>query len=411
MNMDNITLQNLPLKGIKVIDAASFIAAPLVSALMSDYGAEVIKIEHLTGDTYREAVIGGHVWPESEMDWAFILENRNKRSLSIDLKTEYGQAILKKLINESDVFITNLPGKPREKLGLTSEIIRGINPKIIYASLTGYGEHGPDSKRTALDSTAYFARSGLMEWAKTDQKTGIPPFPIPGGGDHPTGLSLFTSILLGLMNREKTGLGTTVSTSLLANGIWSNAMLVQALLAGHKPIDTFHWDTLSAMRNIYYLKDGTLFFMLLTNEEKHWDLFLKKFSLEYLLEDTKFNTKDNRQLNKKQLKSLLQEKFNTLVYEEVREKLISIGIVFTKIAKTEDTINDPQTNLNNMFMDIKGELVEDLKIVSPPLNIENAPRRKATKAPKLGEHNIEILKELGYTEKEIQDLKTNKVIL
>ena len=409
--MDNITLQNLPLKGIKVIDAASFIAAPLVSALMSDYGAEVIKIEHLTGDTYREAVIGGHVWPESEMDWAFILENRNKRSLSIDLKTEYGQAILKKLINESDVFITNLPGKPREKLGLTSEIIRGINPKIIYASLTGYGEIGPDSKRTALDSTAYFARSGLMEWAKTDEAKGVPPFPIPGGGDHPTGLSLFTSILLGLMNREKTGLGTTVSTSLLANGIWSNAMLVQALLAGHKPIDTFHWDTLSAMRNIYYLKDGTLFFMLLTNEEKHWDLFLKKFSLEYLLEDTKFNTKDNRQLNKKQLKSLLQEKFNTLVYEEVREKLISIGIVFTKIAKTEDTINDPQTNLNNMFMDIKGELVEDLKIVSPPLNIENAPRRKATKAPKLGEHNIEILKELGYTEKEIQDLKTNKVIL
>ena len=341
-------MQNLPLKGIKVIDAASFIAAPLVSALMSDYGAEVIKIEHLTGDTYREAVIGGHVWPESEMDWAFILENRNKRSLSIDLKTEYGQAILKKLINESDVFITNLPGKPRETLGLTSEIIRGINPKIIYASLTGYGELGPDSKRTALDSTAYFARSGLMEWAKTDQKTGIPPFPIPGGGDHPTGLSLFTSILLGLMNREKTGLGTTVSTSLLANGIWSNAMLVQALLAGHKPIDTFHWDTLSAMRNIYYLKDGTLFFMLLTNEEKHWDLFLKKFSLEYLLEDTKFNTKDNRQLNKKQLKSLLQEKFNTLVYEEVREKLISIGIVFTKIAKTEDTINDEQTNLNNI---------------------------------------------------------------
>ena len=104
--MDYITLQNLPLKGIKVIDAASFIAAPLVSALMSDYGAEVIKIEHLTGDTYREAVIGVHVWPESDMDWAFILENRNKRSLSIDLKTKYGQIILKKLLNETDVFIS-----------------------------------------------------------------------------------------------------------------------------------------------------------------------------------------------------------------------------------------------------------------------------------------------------------------
>jgi len=409
--MDDITLQNLPLKGIKVIDAASFIAAPLVSALMSDYGAEVIKIEHLTGDTYREAVIGGHVWPESDMDWAFILENRNKRSLSIDLKTKYGQIILKKLLNETDVFITNLPAKPREKLGLTSEIIREINPKIIYASLTAYGEIGPDSKRTGLDSTAYYARSGLMEWSKTNEAKEIPTFPIPGGGDHPTGLSLFTSILLGLMNREKTGLGTKVSTSLLANGIWSNAMLVQALLAGHKPIDTFHWDTLSAMRNIYYLKDESLFFMLLTNEEKHWELLLKSFSLDYLLKDPKFNTKDSRELNKKQLKPILQEKFITLSYEEVREKLISTGIVFTKIVKTEDTIKDPQTNLNNMFMDIKGELIEDLQVVSPPLNIENAPRINATKAPKLGEHNVEILKELGYTDKEIKDMQNNKVIL
>ena len=409
--MDDITLQNLPLKGIKVIDAASFIAAPLVSALMSDYGAEVIKIEHLTGDTYREAVIGGHVWPESDMDWAFILENRNKRSLSIDLKTKYGQIILKKLLNETDVFITNLPAKPREKLGLTSEIIREINPKIIYASLTAYGEIGPDSKRTGLDSTAYYARSGLMEWSKTNEAKEIPTFPIPGGGDHPTGLSLFTAILLGLMNREKTGLGTKVSTSLLANGIWSNAMLVQALLAGHKPIDTFHWDTLSAMRNIYYLKDESLFFMLLTNEEKHWELFLKSFSLDYLLKDPRFNTKDSRELNKKQLKPILQEKFITLSYEEVREKLISTGIVFTKIVKTEDTIKDPQTNLNNMFMDIKGELIEDLQVVSPPLNIENAPRINATKAPKLGEHNVEILKELGYTDKEIKDMQNNKVIL
>ena len=409
--MDDITLQNLPLKGIKVIDAASFIAAPLVSALMSDYGAEVIKIEHLTGDTYREAVSGGHVWPETDMDWAFILENRNKRSLSIDLKTKYGQIILKKLLNETDVFITNLPAKPREKLGLTSEIIREINPKIIYASLTAYGEIGPDSKRTGLDSTAYYARSGLMEWSKTNEAKEIPTFPIPGGGDHPTGLSLFTAILLGLMNREKTGLGTKVSTSLLANGIWSNAMLVQALLAGHKPIDTFHWDTLSAMRNIYYLKDESLFFMLLTNEEKHWELFLKSFSLDYLLKDPRFNTKDSRELNKKQLKPILQEKFITLSYEEVREKLISTGIVFTKIVKTEDTIKDPQTNLNNMFMDIKGELIEDLQVVSPPLNIENSPRINATKAPKLGEHNVEILKELGYTDKEIKDMQNNKVIL
>ena len=389
----------------------SFIAAPLVSALMSDYGAEVIKIEPLTGDTYREAVIGGHVWPESEVDWAFILENRNKRSLSIDLKSKEGQIIIKKLIQKSDVFITNLPKTPREKLGLTDIIVRKLNPKIIYASLTGYGENGPDSNRTALDSTAYFARSGLMDWSKTIDSEGIPPFPIPGGGDHPTGLSLFTSILLALMNKEKTGLGTSVSTSLLANGVWSNAMLIQAILSGHKPIDTFYWETLSAMRNIYTLKDKSLFFMLLTNEEKHWEPFIQNFNLAFLNNNRKFNTKDNRQLNKKELKIILQKKFKNYSYEEVRAKLIDTGIVFTKIMKPENTINDPQTNLNNMFMNIEGETIKDLKIVSPPLNIENAPRIKAKKAPKLGEHNIDILKELGYTKEEIKVLQKNKIIL
>tara|TARA_Y100001970_G_scaffold13925_1_gene15727 strand:- start:4869 stop:6083 length:1215 start_codon:yes stop_codon:yes gene_type:complete len=404
-------LENLPLKGIKVIDAASFIAAPLVSALMSDYGAEVIKIEPLTGDTYREAVIGGHVWPESDIDWAFILENRNKRSLSIDLKSKEGQAILNKLILEADVFVTNLPKTPRKKLGLTDKVIRKINSRIIYASLSAFGENGPDSDRTGLDSTAYFARSGLMDWSKINELDKIPPFPIPGGGDHPTGLSLFTSILLALMNRDKTGLGTTVTTSLLANGIWSNAMLIQAVLSGHKPIDTFHWDTLSAMRNIYNLKDKSLFFMLLTNEEKHWQPFLRSLNLESLNESSKFNTKNNRQNNKKELKKILQKEFLKYSYDDVRKKLIDTGIVFTKITQTENTISDPQTNLNNMFMNITGESIKDLKIISPPLNIENAPRKNATKAPKLGEHNVEILKELGYTNEEIKILQNKKIVL
>ena len=404
-------MKNLPLKGIKVIDAASFIAAPLVSALMSDYGAEVIKIEPLTGDTYREAVIGGHVWPESDIDWAFILENRNKRSLSIDLKSKEGQTILNKLILEADVFVTNLPKTPREKLKLTDDIVRTKNPKIIYASLSAYGENGPDSDRTGLDSTAYFARSGLMDWSKTNELDKIPPFPIPGGGDHPTGLSLFTSILLALMNRDKTGLGTTVTTSLLANGIWSNAMLIQAVLSGHKPIDTFHWDTLSAMRNIYTLKDKSLFFILLTNEEKHWQAFLQNLNLEHLNENSKFNTKDKRQKNKIDLKDILQKEFLKYSYDDLRRKLIDTGIVFTKIIKTEHTISDPQTNLNNMFMDITGENIKNLKIISPPLNIENAPRKKSTKAPKLGEHNVEILKELGYTNEEIKVLQNKRIIL
>ena len=409
--MKHKNLKNLPLSGIKVIDAASYIAAPLASTLMSDYGAEVIKIESPIGDTFREAVVGGHVWPESKMDWAFILENRNKRSLSIDLKTKKGQIILKKLVKNADVFITNMPGKPRKKLGLSEENIRNLNPKIIYASLTGYGEKGPDSKRTALDSTAYYARSGLLDWSKTNDPQEPSPFPIPGGGDHPTGMSLFTSILLALMNRDKTGKGTTVSTSLLANGIWSNAMLIQAMLAGHKPIETFYWNDLSALRNIYTLKDNTKLFILVTNEDKHWPTLLTELELQNLLIDKKFNTEDLRQKNKKLLKKELQTAFSKYKYKDIKEKLVKTGIVFTKIMSTEETITDPQTISNNMFMPIKGELMKNLKVISPPINIANVPRKKATKAPKLGEHNIQILKELGYSHNEIKELQSKNIIL
>ncbi len=404
-------LKNLPLEGIKVIDAASYIAAPLVSALMTDYGAEVIKIEPHTGDTYRDAVKGGHVWPESDMDWAFILENRNKRSLSIDLKTKEGQIILKKIVKQADVLVTNMPGKPRKKLGLDEKKIRKINKKIIYASLTAYGEKGPDSDRTAFDATAYYARSGLMEWSKTNDLDEHPPFPIPGGGDHPTGLSLFTSILLALINRENTGEGTTVTTSLLANGIWSNAMLIQATLAGHEPINTFYWDNLSALRNIYILKDNSKLFMLLTNEDKHWNILLVKLNIKHLNNNKHFDSVNKRQINRKLLKVELQRAFKKYTFEEINEKLIQTGIIFTKINNIKEAIKDPQVSMNGMFMPIKGEIIKNLKVVSPPINIKNIPRKKASKAPKLGEHNIEILKELGYSTTEIKTFQNKKIIL
>ena len=237
---------NLPLEGIKVIDAASFIAGPVVSALMSDYGAEVVKIEPPSGDSYRNVYKGSDLWPENLDQWEFLLENRNKRSLAVDLKSSEGQIIVERLIMQSDVFITNLPFKPRLQLGLTASRVRELNSRIIYASLTGYGEKGSDSERNALDATAWWARSGMMDWSTSNLPNAQPPYPIPGAGDHPTGISLLSSILLALINRQKTDEGTTVSTSLLANGIWSNSVLIQSILAGNHPVESFHWDELGA---------------------------------------------------------------------------------------------------------------------------------------------------------------------
>ncbi len=402
--------KSLPLEGITVIDAASFIAAPVVSAVMSDYGAEVIKLESLTGDTYRKVYKNSDLWPEGLDNWQFLLENRNKKSLALNLKTNFGHEILGKLVEKADVFITNLPNTSRKKLKVTDNIIRNINPRIIYASLSGYGESGPDAGRTALDAAAFWARSGMMEWTKSGSLENLPAFPIPGVGDHPTGIALLSSILLALINRGKTGLGTTVSTSLFANGIWANAVLIQSMLAGNQPIETFWWEELSALRNLYKTKDGSLLFLMITDEKKHWPVFLKALKIEFLAEDKRFNTDKNRNENKTILKSTLQEAFRKLTFREIRDKLIPTGIVFSQVATAKEILDDPQLNANDMLIGIDNDNNEKVRVVAPPLNIENAPRRNTKIAPKLGQHNIEILSQLGYSKREIKLFKTKNII-
>ena len=188
-------------------------------------------------------------------------------------------------------------------------------------------------------------------------------------------------------------------------------MLVQAILSGHEPINTFYWDNLSALRNIYLLRDNSKFFMLLTNEEKYWNTLLNKLNIEHLNNDNNFNTEDKRQINRKLLKIELQKAFKKYTFPEIKEKLLKTGIIFTKINKIEETIHDKQAIMNDMFMPIKGEIIKNLKVVAPPINIKNVRRKKANKAPKLGEHNVEILKELGYSPKEIKKFQVNKIIL
>ena len=219
----------LLLKGIRVIDAASFIAGPAAATIMSDYGADVIKIEPPEyGDSLRWLIPRAGL-PEASDDYCWQLVSRNKRSLSLNLKKAKAHEILEELVKTSDVFITNMPLPIRKKLKISSEDIRPLNKKIIYASLTGYGEVGPDADRTAYDAMAWWARSGLMDWVRPSSLS-QPGHSTPGMGDQPTAVALFSAIMSALYRREKTGRGAEVSTSLMANGIWSNGVLIQAAL-------------------------------------------------------------------------------------------------------------------------------------------------------------------------------------
>ena len=216
------------LEGIKVIDAASFIAGPSAATIMSDYGAEVIKIEPQSGDSLRNLITNGRM-PVGPENYCWELTSRNKKSISLNLKDVKAQNILLDLVKEADVFITNMPFPIRKKLKITAEDIMPHNESIIYASLTGYGEVGPDADRTAYDSMAWWARSGLMDFVRPSNNSPV-AWSTPGMGDHPTGMALYGAIMTALYKRERTGEGSEVSTSLMSNGAWANGVFILSLI-------------------------------------------------------------------------------------------------------------------------------------------------------------------------------------
>src|ERR1700722_20191485 len=214
--------------GLKVIDCASWIAGPAAATMLSDFGADVIKIEPPgAGDPWRAS----QPIPGKKVDYYWQLSSRNKRSLALDLKHPDGQAVLHRLVASADVFITNFPLPVRDRLRMAPADLTPLNPRLIYASFTAYGEAGEEAAKTGFDSTAYWARTGLMDMVCSDAET-VPARSIPGMGDHPSATCLYAAIVSALYRREKTGQGGVVRSSLLQSGLWANACAVQTRLFG-----------------------------------------------------------------------------------------------------------------------------------------------------------------------------------
>src|SRR5437016_8672815 len=213
--------------GLKVVDFASFIAGPGAAVILSDFGADVVKVEPPKGELWR---IGQKIPPQpnSDIAYPFQLANRNKRSLTLDLKSPSASAVLERLVKWADVFIVNTPHPARKKLRLTYEDVAQWNPRLIYADLTGYGDKGPDADLPGFDITSYWTRSGLL--SLTRDPCAPPTLPVSGSGDHATAVGLFSAIVMGLYRRERTGKGSYVTTSLLAEGVWACGVPVQAAL-------------------------------------------------------------------------------------------------------------------------------------------------------------------------------------
>ena len=260
-----------PLAGVRVLDVASFIAGPAAATVLADFGADVIKVEPLDGDPLRRMGDGAGM-PKSDVDYSWALDNRNKRSIALDLKRADGRAVLDRLIARADVLITNYPFPVRARLRLRYDDVAPINARLIYASLSGYGETGPEADQPGYDVTTYFGRSGIVDAMRVAD--GAPSLTLPAQGDHPTAMTLFGAIMLALFTRERTGRGGQVATNLLHNGIWSNGIFAQAALLGAYPEPRRGRQyAKNALANAYRARDGRWLSLVIVREERLWTGF------------------------------------------------------------------------------------------------------------------------------------------
>lgn len=393
----------LPFQGLKVIDCASFIAAPVAATLLADLGADVIKVEPPGGDPHRTLSQRVGCLPDPALaheNFIWDLNSRHKRSLVLDLKQPAGQAVLHRLARQADVFITNLPLPVRRRLAIDADTLLALNPRLVVGSMTAYGEQGPEAEKTGFDVTAYWARSSLMDLVKADH-TSPPTRPVPGMGDHPSAVTLFAAIATALYRRERTGRGGLVSTSLLANGVWSNAIQVQAQLTGMRyPPRLPRSHATNPLSNIYQAGCGRWLSMVILNDRQIEPL-LHALGLQRLVGDPRLATAASRETHCVEIVALFDQAFGGHDLPTWRRKLDAAGITFGVVGTLGDIDDDEQ-------MRAAGTLVpfghKPGTTVAAPILLHGSAPRPPGPAPALGEHSRDVLADAGYSDAQIAHL-------
>lgn len=399
--------QTLPLAGIRVLDVASFIAAPVAATVMGDYGADVIKVEPPgSGDPNRHMRTLSS-YPPSPVNYPWEMDSRGKRSIAIDLRTEAGQQVLYKLIKTTDVLITNYPLDVRGRLKMGYEHVRELNPRLIYASFTGYGESGPDMHQPGFDSTAYFARSGLLD---ANRYEGQPPGVVmPAQGDRGAGMAVLAGIMMALWNRERTGAGTLVTSSLLANGLWANGVGAQAALLGsHMPARPPRDRPRSALGNAYLTRDEQWLQLAVVREENNWPFFCEAIRRRDLMDDPRFAELTRRRANSAALVTVLEPIFAGHDWAHWRDVLHENGIPVGLIARLADLPGDAQAVACGAV--VATSIPGMPQTLAAPFGLAACPVPPAQRAPELGEHSRAILREAGVAAKDISQLLADGVV-
>lgn len=404
------------LEGIKVIEMATYIAAPAAGGVMADWGADVIKIEPLAGCPMRQffATAMTDDYPDNPV---FSLDNRGKKAVAINTSTPEGAALVRKMIVDADVFITNLRPTQLEKQGLDFDSLHKINPKMVYASVTGFGLEGDEKDKPGFDTAAFWAKSGIG-WMMTPK--GSAPMPLRVAvGDHITGLATTSGILAALLKAQKSGEGILVDSSLVRSGAYVvgsdfSTYMRYGRVARSRPREA----AIVPTSNFFLTKDEHWLFMNSRPGEPDWDNILRATGLEHLNEDERFASFRKRRKHVEELVSLFDEAFASRTLAEWGDRLNAEGIIWSAVQSFEQALNDVQMQAAGVFTDMPKADGSTYKAPASPISFRQSnntlSERESTDprgpCPEIGEHTMEVLEACGIDEQNRQSLLTKKII-
>jgi len=396
--------------GVRVVELAQWVFVPVAGALLADWGADVIRIEHPEGDPYRALATQGIGSDSGGVNLSVALANRGKRSLALDLKKEKGLEILHKLLETADVFLTNLRPKALHKLGLDADQLTARYPGLVYARGNGYGMRGPDADHAGYDASAFFARGGVAD-ALTPPERDYPINQRGAMGDRSGGMAIAFGISGALLKKYKTGKGSVVDVSLLATAMWTLSSDLLTVIQGSdipRPADRSSLP--NPLTGTYRTSDSRYIALMFLQADRYWPDFCRALGREELIEDPRFADMAARRANCAACIAELDKEFGKRTYDESRALMGSIDVPWAPVQKVSELLDDPQVIANGYI----GEVVSDddspsYRLPAVPVQFDEQPP-ELRRAPELGEHTELILMELGYEWENIEKLQSQGII-